>query len=290
MEPIQKIDLHVHTAYPGGPERLRGGTWPTPEEVRESYGRHGIRFGILQTLASAEHSHDPITSRMAAALAADYPDVLGAWFCYVDPRMMGNSDQYDLSYYFDFYKERGAKGVGEVQTHLPITDPLMLSYFRSCEKSRLPVLLHFSTGSGYGVLDEPGLPGLEMVLASFPKLNVIGHAPGFWTNIGRAHDGVAGPRCIEYLLATYPNLFCDLSAKSGYTAMTSDEAYSVSLMERFPDRFFFGTDICSPETLDRGAEGIGDLLDRMYASGGLSRSTYERICYKNAEVLLAGDL
>lgn len=290
MQTNMKIDLHMHTAYPGGPERLRGGTWPTPEQVRDSYRRHGIRFGVLQTLASAEHSHDPITSRMAASLAEDYPDVVGAWFCYVDPRMAANSAECDLTYYLDFYKERGARGVGEVQTNLPITDPRMLAYFRSCEKSRLPVLLHLTNRDGYGVIDAPGLPGLERVLAEFPKLKVIGHAPGFWTNIGYVRDGSDGTRCIEYLLGKYPNLYCDLSAKSGYTAMTDNEAYSVTLLEHFPDRFFFGTDISSPETLDRGAERIGDLLDRMHTSGGLSRIPYEQICYRNAEALLAGEL
>lgn len=285
-----KIDLHFHTSYPGGPERLRGGTWPTPEQVRGSYRRFGIRFGVLQSLASAEHSHDPITSRMACALSAEYPDVAGAWFCHVDPRMMNNDAGHDLSYYFDFYRERGAKGAGEVQANLNITGPLMLSYFRSCEKSGLPVLLHMTRKDGYGVIDAPGLPGLEQVLANFPKLNVIGHAQGFWSNIGFRRNGSDGPKCIEQLLQSYPNLYCDISAASGFRAMTSDEAYSASLLERFSDRFFFGTDISSPETLTLAPERLCGFLDRMLSSGALSRGAYDRICAGNAERLLAGCL
>ena len=53
---IKKIDMHVHTHFPGGPERLRGGTWPTPEEVREVYDELGIEKDIDKAITLFEEA------------------------------------------------------------------------------------------------------------------------------------------------------------------------------------------------------------------------------------------
>ena len=78
---IQKIDMHVHSHFPGGPDRLRGGTWPTPKAVRKVYNDLGIEKGVEMSRLAPERMHDPITSRDAQKIAEMYPETLGWWFC-----------------------------------------------------------------------------------------------------------------------------------------------------------------------------------------------------------------
>lgn len=53
----------------------------------------------------------------------------------------------------------------------------MMALHEACEDLRLPVLFH---SDGLRGTHAPGLPGLGRVLAAFPEVNFIGHAPGFW--------------------------------------------------------------------------------------------------------------
>lgn len=143
---VPKIDMHVHPQFPGGPERLRGGTWPAPGEVQSAYKRLNIEKGIIMSCSAPEHMHDPITSRVAESIFNMYPETFAGWFCAMDPRL--------------------------------------LNLFSHCEKCNMPVTIHFGRLGGVcGVADDLGLPRLEKVLASFPKLRILGHAMAFWSEI-----------------------------------------------------------------------------------------------------------
>lgn len=293
---IPKIDLHVHAQEAGGPMRLRGGTWPTPEEVRKTYDALGIEKGVEMPRLAPERMHDPITSRDAQRLSERYPETLGWWFCALDPRMANNSPRDDLSYYLDFFKERGAKGVGELQANLYIDDPRMMNLFYHCQKSNLPVTIHFGRlGEGCGVADDLGLPRLERVLEEFPRLRILGHALPFWAEISsdvteETRNGYPTGRVTEGRLATllrkYPNLLCDLSAKSGLNALLRDEEYACSFLEEFHGQILFATDISSPKTMQVTAKKLCEFLDGAYERGNLSRKAYESICRQNALELL----
>ena len=87
---IKKIDRHVHSHFSGGPERVRGGTWPTPDEVREGFRHTGVESALLMSCGAPEHMHDPITSRDAQAIHEQNPDIFRWWFCNLDPRMAWN--------------------------------------------------------------------------------------------------------------------------------------------------------------------------------------------------------
>ncbi|MEE8440599.1 MAG: amidohydrolase family protein, partial [Spirochaetia bacterium] len=90
---------------------------------------------------------------------------------------------------------------------------------------------------------------------------VVGHAPGFWAEF----DGditaeskfiyPTGPVRREgrlfHLLRTYPNLYADISAISGYLAMSRDNAFGVRFLIEFQDRILFGTDVCFGDTEGR---------------------------------------
>ena len=181
---LLKIDMHVHAQAAGGPERLRGGTWPTPEEVRVAYDAIGIEKGVEMPRLAPERMHDPITSRDAQYLSEQYPKTLGWWFCAMDPRMANNFPSDNLSYYLDFFKEKGARGVGELQANLYIDDPRMMNLLYHCQRSDLPVTIHFGKlGEGCGVADDLGLPRLEKVLQELPSLKILAHAMTFWSEI-----------------------------------------------------------------------------------------------------------
>jgi hypothetical protein len=55
---------------------------------------------------------------------------------------------------------------------------------------------------------------------------------------------VEKPGRLPELLAKYPNLYGDISAYSGYNALTRDPEYGYRFMEEFQDQLLFGTDYC----------------------------------------------
>ena len=290
---LLKIDMHVHAQAAGGPERLRGGTWPTPEEVRVAYDAIGIEKGVEMPRLAPERMHDPITSRDAQYLSEQYPKTLGWWFCAMDPRMANNFPSDNLSYYLDFFKEKGARGVGELQANLYIDDPRMMNLLYHCQRSDLPVTVHFGKlGEGCGVADDLGLPRLEKVLRELPSLKILAHAMTFWSEISadvteRDRNGYPTGRIknegrVAKLLRNYPNLYCDLSAKSGLNALLRDEEYACRFLEEFNEQILFATDISSPKTLNGSAKKLSEFLDGAYESGNLSASAYRNICRENA--------
>ena len=290
---LLKIDMHVHAQAAGGPERLRGGTWPTPEEVRVAYDAIGIEKGVEMPRLAPERMHDPITSRDAQYLSEQYPKTLGWWFCAMDPRMANNFPSDNLSYYLDFFKEKGARGVGELQANLYIDDPRMMNLLYHCQRSDLPVTIHFGKlGEGCGVADDLGLPRLEKVLQELPSLKILAHAMTFWSEISadvteRDRNGYPTGRIqnegrVAKLLRNYPNLYCDLSAKSGLNALLRDEEYACRFLEKFNGQILFATDISSPKTLNGSAKKLSEFLDDAYESGNLSASAYRNICRENA--------
>lgn len=294
---LLKIDMHVHSQLSCGPERLRGGTWPTPEEVREAYDAIGIEKGVEMPRLAPERMHDPITSRDAEFLARTYPDTIGWWFCAMDPRMANNSPHDDLSYYLDFFKERGAKGVGELQANLYIDDPRVMNLLYHCQKSHLPITIHFGKlGEGCGIADDLGLPRLEKILREFPDLKILAHAMTFWSEISadvteKERNGYPTGKIqregrIAKLLRQYPNLFCDLSAKSGLNALTRDAEYAYEFLEEFSDQILFATDISSSKTLRGSAQKLSDFLDNAYKNSNISQKAYQKICRENALSLL----
>ena len=91
---------------------------------------------------------------------------------------------------------------------------------------------------------------MERCLKEFPNVTFVGHGPAFWTAIS-ADDPRAGyPKepikpggAVDRLLAEYGNLYADLSAGSGYNAMTRDPDFTMGFIERHWRKLLWGTDI-----------------------------------------------
>ncbi len=297
MERVKKIDIHVHTTKSPGLTRPRGDTFALPHELIEIYDKIGVEKGVLLPEIYMECSYDTVTNREIQEIAETSPERF-AWFCGIDPRQGNNAPDTDFSYFLNYYKARGAKGVGEISANLYFDDPLMMNLFKHCEACEMPVIFHIGAKGGwdYGIADEFGLPHLENALKAFPKLKFLGHSQKFWAHIsgnvtpeewniyptGRI---TPGGRTVE-LMRTYDNLCCDLSAGSGYNAMTRDPEFTYAFFEEFADRIYYGTDICSPKQIDSPMLKLASFLDEAMEAGKISYETYYKISRGNALKLL----
>lgn len=296
MKLLSKIDIHVHTteykAFGGELEH----TYASCDELLEMYDRMNIQYGNILPETANEGSGYISTNEEIMRVVKKHPDRFG-FFMSLDPRAGHNSPETDFTFLMDYYKRQGAKGVGELCSNIPFDDPRSMNFFSYCEKFELPVIFHIGAPQNdYGMIDEPGLPRLEKVLQYFPKLKILGHSQKFWAHISADCDAAnwdgypagkvkQGGRLIE-LLDRYPNLCCDISAGSGYNALTRDENFGCVFIEKYQDRVYFGTDICDPCNNMRH----GEWLDKMVLAGKISYLAYEKVSRRNALELLKIDL
>jgi predicted TIM-barrel fold metal-dependent hydrolase len=77
------------------------------------------------------------------------------------------------------------------------------------------------------------------------------------------------------LFDKFPNLWADLSAGSGHTALSRDPAHAVKFLTRYADRLLFGRDYYGTE------------LHTFLQSQSLPADVVEKIYHRNAERLVA---
>jgi len=289
------IDIHVHCAKPRHPKLTRpnGSHYPDPETLIGMMDQAGIDRAVVMTTLSPEWRYTIVTPEETLEICARYPDRLVP-FCNMDPRYLTNDATADFTPILEAYKELGCKGVGECIPNLPFDHPLCMNFFKYVEASGLPLTFHIAPQAGgyYGFVDEVGLPRLETVLAAFPKLNFLAHSQPFWAEISTdvVQDGQRVPypkgpvtpgRVVE-LMRRYPNLLGDLSAGSGFGAISRDPEFGYQFMEEFQDRLFWGTDIANvPQKLP-----IVDYFRKLKADKLISDDAYEKITWRNANRLL----
>ncbi|MCM8757007.1 MAG: amidohydrolase, partial [Candidatus Omnitrophica bacterium] len=205
----------------------------------------------------------------------------------------------DFTFLLEEYVARGCRGIGELLPKMSIDDPRCLNLFHQAGRFKLPVVIDLhSRPVSYGLEDAPGLPGLERVLRVCPETIIVGHGPTFWAEIsgqvsaeerqgypsGPVKPGGAVPR----LMKTYPNLFADLSAGSGYNALTRDLSFGLDFLEAFQDKLLFGTDYCV-RSHTRNEVKIIDFFHRLKQEKLISLDAWEKIAWKNAARLLNYD-
>jgi predicted TIM-barrel fold metal-dependent hydrolase len=291
------IDVHTHIGDLRSPGSL-GRTPITPENLITRLDEEGIDRAVVLpwppcpeavTFPGLFAPEPDVVGQIRAA--ARHPDRLIP-FGNADPRWGGNSSHTDFSYLLERFVEMGCVGVGEVSANLYFDDPRVVNLFRQCGEWGLPVTIE-STGPGegrYGFIDEVGSPHLERLLQQVPETIIIGHGPGFWADIaggvtteeksGYPRGPIAEEGSVPRLFRTYPNLYADTSANSGYNALTRDEVYGVRFLNEFQDRLMFGTDVCfgDPE----GRMPHLHYLRRLLAEGALSLEAFEKITFRNA--------
>ena len=282
---MKKIDLHVHVMTACNLPKLGKIEISGPKRMIAHMDELGIGKAVL--MSSGEKKTPLGKNESNRKICKQYPERF-AWMCSVDP--VNPETVYDR---LAEYKRQGAIGVGEYTVNKPLDDPFQQAVFAAAEKLELPVTIHMSpeVGVGYGVVDRPRLPLLEDVLKKYPNLKVLGHSQVFWIEMsGDAPDDnearnswgqgpvVEGGRVPE-LFAKYPNLYGDLSANSAGQAIMRDPEFGLKFLETYADRLFFATDMVNSTMVFP----LGAWLDEQVEKGTLSRETYEKICWKNAQ-------
>jgi predicted TIM-barrel fold metal-dependent hydrolase len=240
------VDVHTHIGRRGGSGRTL-----TALALLKWMDEHHVAKAMVLPLVSPESSAYLTLTDQVLDETKKHPDRLVP-FCCIDPRTSYEGGRRGLRAMIKEYVDKGAKGFGEHKAGLQIDDPRMMALYEVCDELKLPVLFHMDAQRG---LDVPGLPGLERVLKAWPKVNFIGHGPGFWASIsgkvtaeelGKYPTGPVQPGgALDRLLDACPNLWADISANSGAGALSRDRAFSQQFLTRRADRVLFGSDILS---------------------------------------------
>ena len=290
------IDIHVHSHRKCHPKLSRGdgSQYPTPERLIEMLDKQGIDKAVVLCTVSPEWRYNLVTPEETLENCALYPDRLIP-FCSLDPRFLTNDTSANFRSLLEAYQELGCKGIGEYIPNLPFDDPLNMNLFAQVEETGLPITFHISPtlGGHYGCYDEIGLPRLEKVLQAFPNLVFLAHSQPFWAEISadviqkgeRAAypTGPVTPGRVVELMRKYPALHGDLSAGSGFNAISRDPEFGYQFMEEFQDRLYFGTDIAG----DPQDNPIVPYFEKLKQEKLISAEAYEKITWKNADKLLA---
>ena len=250
------IDAHNHPDWHGH----------NLQRFLENMDAYGIAQTWLLSWEAPQDEFDPSYNHVLSPTSEGGPVSFGACVSYVeraperfvlgfapDPRRPEAIDRLEAA-----ISLRGVQVYGELKLRMMYDNPDALRMFRFCGQRGLPVTVHidyvFDTGHKY---PRPnwwyggGIDALERALAACPETRFIGHAPGFWAHISGddQYDKVPYPqgpivpggRLVE-LLRRYPNLHCDTSAGSGYTALSRDPAFTRDFLIEFQDRVLYGRD------------------------------------------------
>lgn len=283
------IDIHTHLG-----RLIREDTFVSAEELIDNMNKWGVERAVVLPLdATPEGSTFWFTTEQVLEVYERYPDRIIP-FCKLDPRQINNSPYTDFSWILEEYKARGCRGVGEITANLYIDDPMVKNLFAQCGNAGMPVLFHLvdRIGAPYGLVDDIYLPRLERVLIELPQTIFIGHAMAFWSEISADVDDstrggypkgpIKSPGRLQTLLRKYPNLYGDLSAGSGFNALTRDPSYGYEFLEEFQDKLLFGTDFCHHNQ----EVPIVDFIKNAFREGKISQEAYDKITRKNAQRIL----
>jgi predicted TIM-barrel fold metal-dependent hydrolase len=283
------IDIHTHLG-----RILREDVPVTAEELIENMDKWGVEKAVVLPLdATPEGSTFWFTTEQVIDIYRKYPERIIP-FCKLDPRQINNSPVTDFTWILKEYKDLGCKGVGEITANLYIDDPMVVNLFRQCGDMEMPVLFHLvdRIGAPYGLVDDIYLPRLEKVLKELPQTIFIGHAMSFWAEIssdvdektrgGYPKGPIKSPGRLQELLKKYDNLYGDLSAGSGFNAITRDPEYGYKFLEEFQDKLLFGTDFCHHNQ----EVPIVDYIKNALKEGKISEMAYKKITRLNAERIL----
>jgi predicted TIM-barrel fold metal-dependent hydrolase len=187
----------------------------------------------------------------AVALSREYPKQY-MFFC------NEVSDVPDARVVLEKYLKLGARGIGEQKFHVEVDSKYMDLVASVAEEYQVPVTMHFQHEAF-----NLGIENMHKLLERHPHTNFIGHAQTFWGNIDknfRQDDSypsgkVSAGGISDRLLSDYPNMYADMSAKSGLNGMLRDEDHAREFLKRHQDKLMFGSDC--PCRNARGPDCLG---------------------------------
>jgi len=286
------IDAHAHVfAFPKLKGELNGTTFMSMEDQIALMDAKGVDKAIILPLNSPEIPAEHQSVGEVLYICEKYPGRFIP-FCNLDPRLPKRPDLIkveDFDFILEQYKELGCKGIGEMTARVYWDDPAFLKLLEACQKVDFPITFHTTTPdhNNYGLLDDIGFPRFEKALQKFPDLKFFGHSQGFWSEIGpditleekNAYpEGPVKPGGkLPALMRQYPNLYGDLSAGSGFNALTRDPEHGYKFIDEFQDRLMLGLDYCSVKNDMQHIEWLTAAKDE----GHITQQAYEKIMWKN---------
>ncbi|TWT57543.1 Amidohydrolase [Thalassoglobus neptunius] len=161
------------------------------------------------------------------------------------------------------YRQLGCRGIGEQKEHVPLNDKRLEAVIEFCDEHNWPITIHFQDGAGgfnQGLADH-----LEYYLKKYQTVRIIGHAQTWWANISEDvpdSDKTLYPKgpvvpggLLDRLLGEYPNLYGDMSAGSGFNALSRDEEFTAGFIERNSKQLLFGSDCPCLDGEGQGFQG-----------------------------------
>lgn len=288
------IDIHAHCVEdPIPPCNIAGvQPLPLPEQLISWYDKFGVEKGVVLSLCNPENFVGGMATETILRLCAAHSDRLVPSVG-IDPRCLGNHVVNNkFGYILSWYRDKGCKILGEVCANLHFLDPKMQNLFKGCEEAGIPLTFHIAPNEGwrYGIVDEPGLPELEICLQRFPRLRFFGHSQAFWSEIstyknwderkGYPSGKIEKEGRIQELMRKYPNLYCDISAGSGNRALLRDLDYAGKFLTEFQDRILFGIDICAP--FEKYIPTQHETLRMLLRKGYISPKVFKKVARENA--------
>ncbi|MDE2729327.1 MAG: amidohydrolase family protein [Gemmatimonadota bacterium] len=288
------IDIHAHVfRWPVLKKRNSGLSMMSAEEQVRRMDEKGVDKAVILPLTSAEVIGEPQSMGEVFDICRLYPGRFIP-FCDFDVRRCDLDSMDAFRDVLDQYVARGAKGVGELTSRVYWDDPRLWNLFAACEDLGLPVTFHTSPPEvvTYGLIDQLGFPRFEKALQRFPNLRFFGHSASFWSEIsgdltadgkeGYSRTPVAPGGTLVRLFRTYPNLCGDLSAGSGFNALTRDPAFTFEFLDEFQDRLLLGLDHTDAELDFQHIEWLRDRRDE----GHIAPDVCEKILWRNADRIL----
>jgi len=232
------IDVHKHLVIEDA----------TPDKLIVHMDRLGVEEAWLLTWEALDGgTYEGFIRVSSQAVFSAYRQNPGRFvpFCGIDPRVEDAPEKVRK------YHEQGFKGYGESKIRLCIDSPWLQELYNVCGELEMPVLIHIDVPLTGPEWYNPDVDGFMRMADKFPKTVFIGHGPGFWREISGDSDSDGSPyptgmikpggRLLT-LLKGRSNVYADISAFSGYNALSRDPAFANGFVRDYSHRLLYGTD------------------------------------------------
>lgn len=267
------IDTHIHL----GQLRI-GDPGMTPSTMLRWMDKHGIEEAVVMAVEVPEELDYFVTTRELLKMTKRHRDRLHP-LCAVDPRHR-YPGQFDPYWIIEDYMSQGCVGYGENLCGLPVDDPMQRRVYEACDRLGLSITMHIDWWINR---DKPGLPRFEEMVKTYSRVKWVGHAQYFWREISakvpKKESYPKGPVVqggrLDELFGKYKNLYADLSAGSGFNAITRDPEFGLGFLKRWKNRLMFAT--------DKLRKVQDTSIIEYIRSVDISKDTFDRITRKNAK-------
>lgn len=279
LEPI--IDIHQHTNY--------------HDRTDEQMFAHQKAMGVTQTilLPSGRPVDMPSThngkSNGLAAKTHGNESVVAIHKRFPKEYVFFANEVTDLPearQEIEKYLKMGALGIGEQKFGIDCDSKYVDMLAELATDYKVPILMHFQH-----LTYNLGYDRFYKVLEKYPKVNFIGHAQTFWTNIDKSitdqknlypkGNKIVPGGITDRYLSDYPNMFADMSAGSGLNALIRDEDHTRGFLYRHQNKILYGSD-CT-DTLGRGPGCQGAQTIAAIRRLSPSKAIERKILYENAK-------